>query len=225
MLSSDPAIETIESTGTMGVVLNTLKHHSVDILLSDIKKAPEEMIEFATAAGKTTRPYLIYTSHQADHAVAAFDRQADDFLLKPISQERLSQAIDRAQRHIEKTKAAKQNEPLNRFEAHSGNRTSYIAPDDIDWVEAAGNYVSLHVGEQQWMLRSTMSHFENLICNGAPFLRVSRSAIVNLRKVSQLIRINPKKKHIMLSSGQTIPLTIPTKELTDRIAISTDLRS
>jgi two-component system LytT family response regulator len=93
----------------------------------------------------------------------------------------------------------------------------FVAPDEIDWAEAAGNYVILHVGASNHMIRETMSGLEARLAT-ADFLRVSRSAIVNMRRVKELSTSSDGDEAAILANGQRIRVTRSLREIAERLA-------
>ena len=94
---------------------------------------------------------------------------------------------------------------------------SFVAPEEIDWVEAAGNYAILHVGKHNHMVRATMGAMESQL-SADTFLRVSRSAIVNLRRVKELHAGSTGEHAAVLHDGQRVPMTRSVREVADRLA-------
>jgi two-component system, LytTR family, response regulator len=112
--------------------------------------------------------------------LAAFEVAALDYIQKPIARNRLDMAISRAISQLELREAA-------RFAVKRGFATQFVRTDDIDWIDAAANYVRLHVARTAFMLRATMTEAEDHL-DARHFVRVHRSAIVNLDRV---VKVEP----------------------------------
>ena len=103
-----------------------------------------------------------------------------------------------------------------RFSVRCGYRTTFIAPEQIDWIEASGNYAILHVNAQNHLLRETMVHLESVL-PPAGFMRVSRSAIVHLSRVKE-IQTTPRGHHFaVLHSGMRVCVTKSIREVAARL--------
>lgn len=156
-----------------------------------------------------------------EHALRAFEACALDYVLKPISPERLAKSIARVAAQL----AALRAEPLvrepietapapARFQVRSGQRTTFIAPEEIDWIEADGNYAILHVGARNHLLRATMAALEAEL--PATFVRISRSSIANLRRVQEL-QSQGNTPVAILQDGTRLPVTGSIRELQQRL--------
>jgi two-component system LytT family response regulator len=148
-------------------------------------------------------PAVVFTTAFDKFAVQAFEVHAVDYLLKPFDRERLEAAVAKARRTLSQAPAAPRtpqaqqqltellNEvrpklgPNDRISVKSAGRIVLIRPEEIDWIEAADNYVSLHVGKITHMLRETMNAMESRL-DATRFLRISRSIIVNKDRVKEL---------------------------------------
>jgi two-component system LytT family response regulator len=144
-------------------------------------------------------PPVIFVTAYDRYALRAFDVRALDYLLKPFDRERFQQALTRARQGLHDTSRAdleqrllalvqdlKQSPPrVDRFVVRSGGRVYFVRAGEIDWVEAAGNYVKLHVGDQAHLLRETMTAMAAQLDPDA-FVRIHRCHIINIERVSEL---------------------------------------
>jgi two-component system LytT family response regulator len=103
-----------------------------------------------------------------------------------------------------------------RIIVRSGERTTFVAPEEIDWVEAAGNYAILHLGKRTHILRETMSALESRL-PGETFCRVSRSAILNLRRVKELQSLSPGDHVAILAEGQKVGISRSLREVEEKL--------
>jgi len=145
-------------------------------------------------------PAVVFVTAHDDYAVRAFEVHAVDYLRKPFDAVRFREAFSRARRRLAgaaaEDRARKLDALLAQVEAQpprsrerlmlrSDGRLYFVRIDDIDWVEAAGNYVKLHVGRDTHLMRETMSGIEKML-DPSRFLRIHRSAIVNLDRVREM---------------------------------------
>ena len=180
-----------------------------DLVLLDIRM-PElsgievaEVLDARRAAGAHV-PVIVFVTAHEDHALQAFDVQALDYLLKPVDQERLDRALARVAERPDGRNlpleprlmtflAALGAGPIQpaRFLVRDPRGGLYfVRADAIDWIEASGNYVTLHTGERTHLVRHTMNEIEQRL-DPAVFVRVHRSAIVHLDRI---VRIEPAER-------------------------------
>lgn len=151
----------------------------------------------------TTPPAVIFLSRREEFALRAFELHAVDYLLKPARAPRLRDALMQARHYLKgqrvaalyqqltafldriETEAPPATPFLQRIPIRSGHRVSFIDVSTIDWMEAADNYVCLHVGEQRHFVRSTLSELDEKL-DPAHFLRIHRSRIVNIDRICEV---------------------------------------
>jgi two-component system LytT family response regulator len=165
-------------------------------------------LELARRLKKPGMPAVVFVTAYDEYALRAFEVQALDYLLKPFSAERFKSALTHARQHIAKRQAtagralptrlpdaAPAQQPVqpggpggtrrDRLVIKSSGRIYFVRIQDIDWCEASGNYVRLHIGQQTHLVRGTMSHLEAQLDPGQ-FVRIHRSAIVNVERIQEL---------------------------------------
>jgi len=171
-------------------------------------------------------PLVIFTTAYDQHAVRAFEAHALDYLLKPFQPDRFKAAIARAREHLADKQAsnaarglldllgARQVPPvatppaqrLTRLTVKNDEKVVVVKTADIDSIESAGNYVSVNVGKESHILRETLNALEAQL-DPEKFLRVSRSAIVNLDRVKELQPMFKGEHIIVLQSGKRLTMT------------------
>jgi two-component system, LytTR family, response regulator len=172
-----------------------------ELVLLDVRIREGNGFEVLDRFEPDERPQVVFVSAHDEHAVRAFSVRAVDYLLKPIERSRLHAALERArenaavrrQRLAERegravAGGAPSGAPLARFVVRSVGRILLVDVADVDWIEAAGNYVRLHHGGRSHLLRETMSHLESRL-DPRRFVRIHRSTIVNLDRVRELRHI------------------------------------
>jgi two-component system LytT family response regulator len=177
-----------------------VKTHNPDLLLLDIPMPGEDGFQVLSKIAAHEMPIVIFTSAFDRYAIRAFEANALDYLLKPFNQERLHHAIDKARAELLKV----HDRDLTRrvldllAEAQSGarridgrlaikthGRVVFFDQDEIDWIEAAANYVRVNVGKESYLLRKGIGHISERL-DPARFMRIHRSTIVNVRKIKAL---------------------------------------
>lgn len=156
-----------------------------DLLLLDVAMPGMDGIDVARAlANAEPAPAVVFITAFDQFAVAAFEVQAVDYLMKPVEPERLNRALDRARAHLhrrqepaEDSRAAPQSQYLEEFWASDLSGLVRIAVSDIDRVSAERDYMRLHVGRRSWLIHHSMSALEEGL-DPSLFIRLHRSAIV-----------------------------------------------
>lgn len=194
-----------------------------DLLFLDINMPDMDGFDVVDQLSPELQPTVIFVTAYDEHAVRAFEACALDYILKPVSQERLVKALNRARAQVSTPKEIKvpdkeETPDATRFVVRSGGRVNFVASEEIDWVEAAGNYAIFHVGKKNHMIRETMSALETRLPSDR-FMRVSRSAIVNLQRVQELSSSSTGTDVAVLSDGQRIPFTRSVRDIADRLAV------
>ncbi|HET9371933.1 MAG TPA: LytTR family DNA-binding domain-containing protein [Vicinamibacterales bacterium] len=174
---------------------------------------------FAVAAGMPEpKPALVFVTAYDRHAVRAFEIHAVDYLLKPVSRERLVEAIARARERVEARAASpsalsallehamSKRRYLERLPVRSQGRIDLVDVRTIDWIGAADNYVTLHCGRRTHLLRETLANLERLL-DPAIFVRVHRSAIARIDQVARLDAALRGDYDITLKDGTRLTLS------------------
>jgi two-component system LytT family response regulator len=222
LLAADPEIEIVAECRNGGEVLTALRANPADLLFLDIQMPVKNGFEVIEDIGLPNMPITVFVTAYNDYAASAFQVQALDYLVKPIEQKRFDDTLARVKRRIglEEAFAAREgisaaltalraaagSEPYpQRILAKNGNIGSVISVDDIDWIEAADYYVCLHVGGKKHLLRESIRAMETKL-NPNKFIRLHRSAIVNVDRVSEIHRDGNSEGWVLLSTGERIRL-------------------
>jgi two-component system LytT family response regulator len=168
-----------------------------DLVFLDIQMPEMDGFEVVDALGDEL-PAIIFVTAFDEYAIRAFDTEAIDYLLKPVNPERFAKALGRALQAIAQPadgdvaalrervdRIERGRGPAERFVVRMGSQLSFVRADDVDWVEGASNYVRLHVAGKRHLVRTTMQSMEDRL-DPARFVRVHRSAIVNIDRVRSL---------------------------------------
>lgn len=221
LLSGETDIEIIGECADGPEALSAIRQHRPDLVFLDIQMPGMDGFDVLAALGPKKLPAIVFVTAYDEHALRAFDARALDYLLKPASRQRLRQALDRVRAQAGKSPDETAVRELlaarpRRIGIRSGERVFYVGVEQIDWVEAASNYVVLHVGGQTHIQRETLSGMEQQL-PPEQFQRVSRSAIVNLRQVREIQAVAPGEHVAILHSGQRIPITRSVREVEERL--------
>ena len=184
------------------------------LVFLDVQMPELDGLGVIDAVGAGQMPLTIFVTAYDQHAIRAFEANALDYLLKPFSDERFEAALSRAKlrlrerntsefglRMITMLSAAPQAQrPWDRLVVKSGGSTRLIRVAEIDWIEAAGVYVNLHVAGQQLLYRASLHELDERL-DSRRFVRVHRSAIVNIESILQLEPVSHGEFDIILKNG------------------------
>jgi DNA-binding LytR/AlgR family response regulator len=220
MLAKHEDVEVLAECEDAAVAIEAMRTTKPDVVFLDIQMPEVDGFQLLEALSVAPAPVLIFVTAHAEHAVRAFDADAADYLLKPFDQTRLSRALDRARTALSVDRGAAigndlrevlaslrgRSKYLERVAVQIGRRTIFVKSASIDWIEADGNYLHLHVGRQQYVIRSGLGILESQL-DPAQFARVHRSAIVNLDRVQELRTVAPGEYRVVLTDGTDLSVS------------------
>lgn len=206
--------------------LEAIEEHRPQLVFLDVQMPEMDGFEVLANVEPDHLPTVIFTTAFDQYALKAFDVHAVDYLLKPFDRERFRQAMKRARGDIERRQmgdmrghiqalldhvAERRPKPPQRLVIKSSGRVVFLKVDDIDWIDAAGNYVKLHAGGESHLLRETMSRLEERL-DGTKFIRIHRSTIVNIECIKELQQQFHGDYLVVLKSGQRLTLSRSYRE-------------
>lgn len=221
MLRSEPSAEIIGECGNGPDAIEAIRKGRPNVVFLDMQMPGCDGLHVVSELPADDRPAIIFVTAHESFAVDAFGVHATDYLLKPFDQERFQTALKRAAEHIRARRAVDLGAKLEtlladatptqkkpgRLAFKSDGRVVFLKPDEIVWVEAADNYVLLHlVDTPRLMLRETLSALEERL-GSAEFARVSRSAIVRIDQVKELQPTFHGDYTVVLRDGTRVPLS------------------
>jgi two-component system, LytTR family, response regulator len=169
-----------------------------DLVFLDVQMPDFNGFEVLDGTSPERMPLIIFATAYDKYALQAFDAHAFDYLLKPFDEERFGEALNRAREELQRPRAddrahvrslldslRKNSGYLERLAIKSGGRIIFIKASEIDWIEAAGNYVTLHVGRNTHTVRATLNAFVPKLDSGQ-FVRIHRSTVVNLDRIQEV---------------------------------------
>lgn len=229
LLAGEPDIEVIAECANGAEALAAFRKRPPDLVFLDVQMP--EMDGFALLRElKPLLPVVIFATAFDEHAVSAFEVHALDYLLKPFKPARFRAALARAREQLAKSPgddttrrllALLESRPkeaayLTRLAVRDRDRVRFVKTTDIDWLEASGNYVVIHAGRENFMMRETLAALEAQLAP-ADFFRLSRSALVRLDRVKEVEPVFNDEHVVVLSTGARLPLTRGVRELQDRL--------
>jgi two-component system LytT family response regulator len=222
LLSEIPGIEVIAECANGYEACAAIVEHRPDVLFLDI--AMPELDGFATLERlepEDVPPAIVFVTAYDAHALRAFEARALDYILKPVSPERLSGAVERATQRVRESQALRDaieresgmsgtGTQLERLIVRDHAGTTVVPIDEIEWIEAATYYVALHRRKKsdgrQLLLRERMHVIESRL-DPATFFRTHRSAIVRLDAIRAIGGKSSYEYHVILASGALAPLS------------------
>lgn len=198
-LSEDPDVADIREAEDGQAAVAAIRAARPDLVLLDVQMPRMDGFRVVRDIGVEQMPPVVFVTAHDRFAVQAFAINAIDYLLKPITHERFTQALDRVKSRLQATSAdetarqlrallesvADAHPRVTRVAVQAAGRTIFVDLEEVDWMQAAENYVQLHTGRISHLLHVTMNALERTL---APklFLRIHRSLIVNVKRIHQI---------------------------------------
>jgi two-component system LytT family response regulator len=201
LLAELPGVEVIAECASGDEVLTTLRDDEVDVVVLDIHMPAMTGIE-TTMKMPEERPYVIFLTAHPEHALAAFDVGATDYLMKPVDGARLQKAIDRARKQLDAPAARAGEAPLARLAISTKGGVVLLSPDEVTHAVFDGQLVTVHTRDRVVLSDASLQELEDRLPK-ATFERVHRRAIVNLLQVEQLEPVLSGGYVARLAGGKT----------------------
>jgi two-component system LytT family response regulator len=221
MLEADQDVEIVGERSNGREAVEAIRVHSPDLLFLDVQMPELGGFEVLEALGTGPMPHVIFVTAYDQYAVRAFEVHALDYLLKPFDRERFDISWQRAKTQIVREKdggrdqrilallgelKAGSSRYLERLVIKSGGRIYFLETTEIDWIEAEGNYVSVHSGKKSHLLRETISSLASQL-DPRKFLRIHRSSIVRIDRIKELQPWFHGEYHVILQNGTQLMLS------------------
>ncbi|MFN2168003.1 MAG: LytR/AlgR family response regulator transcription factor, partial [Anaerolineae bacterium] len=234
-LATIPEVEIVAECRNGQEALAAIAEHSPDLVFLDIQMPGMDGFAVVEQLQADTTPMIVFVTAFDEYAVDAFRIHAVDYVLKPIDEERLKEAVKRALTHREQQDSAREKEKLlelvmgitgasatsleelaeeelaprkwpEKISIKDGCDIQFIRVNEIQWVDAAGDYMCIHAGGQTHIMRITMKQLEALL-NPEQFLRVHRSTIVNAGGITRAQTLNNGEYLLTLEGGNQIKVS------------------
>lgn len=208
LLALDSGVAVVAEADNARAGAELIEQLRPDLLFLDIHMPEVSGLELVRTLDPALRPVVVFITAHPEYALDAFEMNAADYLIKPLDGERVARSLERARRFIAGGRAAARARPAvrrERFAVRTRGEIVFVKASQIDWISAEGNYARLHSAESSYLLRESMQSIEESL-DPSTFIRVHRSAIVNLDRVRKLITSADGTPSIVLSTGDSIPL-------------------
>jgi two-component system LytT family response regulator len=230
LLERETDVEIVGESGDGHEALSAIQSLSPDLIFLDIQMPELDGFGMLAQLDPAHLPAVIFVTAFDQFALRAFEVHALDYLLKPFDAERLQAAVQRARQWIQRQQRGELDPRLaallndlrdtskapDRLAVKSEGRVLLLRTQDIDWVEAADNYVNLHVGKESHLLRETMNALEARLPSGR-FLRISRSTMVNVERIKELQPMFHGEYAVILQDGIRLTLSRSYRDKLSRL--------
>jgi len=214
LLEREDDVEIVGECATGRAAVAAVKQASPDLMFLDIQMPGLDGFSTLEEIGEENLPKVVFVTAYDKYALRAFEVHALDYILKPFDRERMTQVLLRVRREIAPGATRQLLSLLEDLRSphhqtllvkHAGN-IMFVPHEEIDWVEAADNYVRLHVGNNSYLLRETISNLETTL-DQRSFARIHRSTIVNIRRIKHLRPLFHGDYEVVLKSGVRLTLS------------------
>ena len=209
----------VGSAGDGFEALTVIEQTRPDVVFLDVEMPEIDGLVVAQQLVGVQQPLVMFVTAYERYAVAAFETRAIDYLLKPVSAGRLAVALDRASELVRKRSADDWHERLATMLADLGRprylervaifdrgKWTFVPLEAVDWIEAADNYVQLHVAGRGLLLREAISSLERRL-DPAVFIRIHRRVIVHAGRIREVLPTSHGELEVILTSGQRLSAT------------------
>jgi two-component system, LytTR family, response regulator len=232
LLEKEADLEIIGECADGASAINTIRQQAPDLVFLDVQMPEADGFSVLQQLGPDRLPAVIFTTAHDQFALKAFEVHAVDYLLKPFDKGRFKVALERAVERIRRQNSGELSQHLTalladvragaaprlpeRLAVKSSGRVVFVKVEDIDWVEAADNYVNLHVGREEHLHRETMAAIEALL-PPTRFMRISRSTIVNVERIRELQPLFHGEYAVILKNGTRLTLSRSYRDKVDHL--------
>ncbi len=220
LLRRDPDVGVVQEATDGRDAVALIRRTVPDLVLLDVQMPELDGLGVVDAVGVEAMPLTVFVTAHDQHAIRAFETNAIDYLLKPFGDERFEAMLSRVRARLaDRTArvfhdrlarllapAADTSSWIDRIVVKMGGATRLLAARDIDWIEAAGVYVTLHAGNRAILHRMALSDLEARL-DPRVFIRIHRSSLVNLEKVSHLEPLSHGEFEVVMRSGARVRLS------------------
>jgi two-component system LytT family response regulator len=238
LLKVDPDFDLIGECANGFEAVDAIKKHDPDLIFLDVQMPELDGFGVLSELNGDRHPIVIFVTAYDQYAIRAFGVHALDYLLKPFDDDRFEQALNwaKSQHHQSRkselsesivallkdyrskdkpgdiTKSDGRNRHLDRVVIKTAGRVLFLKTADIDWIEAEGYYVRLHLGNKSHLLRETLARLEDQL-DPSRFARIHRSAIINLDRMKELRPQSHGEYLVVLNDGTELKMSRSYRDL------------
>ena len=230
LLDAEPDVTVLGQCTNGKEAVNVIREKTPDLVFLDVQMPELDGFGVVAELQNEQVPVIIFVTAHDKFALKAFEVHAVDFLLKPFDRERFQTALKRAKERIKQKRPGELDQrlaaliaeikpegiTLERLAVKTSGRVLFIKTNDIDWIEAADNYVNLHVGTESHLHRETLTALAERLPT-KKFMRISRSTIVNVDRIKELQPLFHGEYAVILRNGTTLTLSRSYRDVLDQL--------
>lgn len=222
VLREHPDVDVLDECDSANAALDAIRIQKPDLVFLDVRMPEYDGFDILEMLGADAPPAVVFVTAYDQYALRAFDTGALDYLLKPFNNARFARALERARERIALRRQAPAR--MDRFTIKCAGHVLFLPAADVDWIEAADYYASLHVGPKTHLVRRSMNDLESDL-DPAQFCRIHRSTIVNLGRVCELRFDSEAGYEVVLTDGTPLRLSRRYRiDLQARLGRSVDVK-
>ena len=218
LLRKLPDVEIVGQCGDGAAAIEAIGALRPDVVLLDVQMPEFDGFQVLQSIDTDAAPDVVFVTAHDRYALRAFDAHALDYLLKPITEERLAAALERVRTHRRGRagrdprldalldQLAADHRRLTRLAVRTGDRWTMVELATVDWISAADNYVTLHVGTREYLVRGTLAWIEREL-DPAVFARIHRSTLVRVDRIGEIVPESHGDMTIVLKDGTALALS------------------
>lgn len=227
LLAREPDVTVVAESENGPETIDAVLRHTPDVLFLDVRMPGADGIEVLETLGPDSLRAVVFVTAFDDYAVSAFEHHALDYVLKPVDEDRFVATLERVRERLRQQQAAvlveetlaslaqyyrrsddgaRNNNYLSRVVVRSRGKAKVVDVAEIDWIEAADDYLKLHAGAEVHLMRGSLGAFEKRL-DPAEFARVHRSTIVRLSRVKEMEPYFHGDYSITLTDGSRLRLS------------------
>lgn len=233
LLSEEADFEILAECGDGPTAVAAIRQHEPDLIFLDVQMPGMNGFEVLGELRNARMPLVIFVTAYDQHALKAFEVHALDYLLKPFKQGRFKETVQRARQTLTNRQAEEVSrnllelisqakprpEHLTRIAIKNNDRVLFVKVELIEYMESAGNYVVLHAGKENHVLRETLTALEEKL-DPKQFLRISRSTLVNVNAIRELQPLFKSEHAVLLHNGKQLTMTRGIREVQEFLKFS-----
>jgi len=236
LLKNEPDIDIVGAASTGGETVEAINRLQPDLVFLDVKMPGMDGFDVIKQLHGPHLPVIIFVTANEGYAIKAFEVHALDYLVKPCEPDRFQTALQRAREQLRQNHTSELEhklealvrdlqvgagapKPVERIAVKANGRIVFLPLTQIDWIEAADNYVILHAGTDSHVLRETMTRLETKLPPDR-FLRISRSTIVNVLQIKELHPMFHGEYVVILINGKRLTLTRTYREKLHQLGVA-----
>lgn len=220
LVERDPEVEVAAECRDGQEAIAAIREHAPDLVFLDVQMPEKSGFDVIAEVGVAVLPVIVFVTAHDEYALRAFEVAALDYLLKPFDEDRFSKTLDRAKTQIRSRRPDEFQQRvlsmmeglrtatrgLERLIVKTGGQLVFLKTEEVDWIQAEGNYVRLHVGRASHLVRETIQSLEASL-DPARFMRIHRSTIVNLDRVREIQPLVHGEYRVVLTDGTKLSLS------------------